>query len=79
MVGTGSAMVYVKMASSAFLDQESMEDSLQSSNAVPQWYIVVTSEQKIIAGAGVIANDFYLLFCQKSRMLGQHQLKASHV
>lgn len=39
--------------------QESMEDSLQSSNAVPQWYIVVTSEQKIIAGAGVIANDFH--------------------
>ncbi len=27
--------------------QESMEDSLQSSNAVPQWYIVVTSEQKL--------------------------------
>ena len=59
MVGTGSAMVYVKMASSAFLLPREHEDSLQSSNAVPQWYIVVTSEQKIIAGAGVIANDFH--------------------
>lgn len=36
---------------------ESMEESLQN-DAVPQWYVVVDKEV-IIAGLGVIANDFH--------------------
>ncbi len=40
---------------------ESMEECLQRNNAVPQWYIVTIGE-KIIAGLGVIENDFH---CRK--------------
>lgn len=36
---------------------ESMEESLQE-DAVPQWYVVMKDE-KIIAGLGVIENDFH--------------------
>lgn len=39
--------------------QESMALSLRSKNAIPQWYILVTIEQKIVAGAGVVVNDFH--------------------
>lgn len=39
--------------------QESMETSLLPNHVVPQWYILVTEEQKIVAGAGVIENDFH--------------------
>ncbi len=37
---------------------ESMEECLKNVAAVPQWYIVM-DEQKIIAGLGVIDNDFH--------------------
>lgn len=37
---------------------ESMEKSLESTSAVPQWYIVLNREM-IIAGIGVIENDFH--------------------
>lgn len=37
---------------------ESMEECLENRNAVPQWYCVMDDE-KIIAGLGVIENDFY--------------------
>lgn len=37
---------------------ESMEDSLKGSSAVPQWYYV-EDEGRIIAGIGVIENDFH--------------------
>ena len=36
----------------------SIDDSIQRRVPVPQWY-VVTEEEKIIAGAGVIENDFH--------------------
>ena len=36
----------------------SIDESIQQSAPVPQWY-VVTEEEKIIAGAGVIENDFH--------------------
>ncbi|EOH93495.1 GNAT family N-acetyltransferase [Enterococcus villorum] len=39
--------------------QESMAESLRLKNVVPQWYIFITAEQKIVAGAGVINNDFH--------------------
>lgn len=38
--------------------RESMEDCIRSLAAVPQWYIVM-EEDKIIAGVGVIENDFH--------------------
>ena len=37
---------------------ESMEESLKPGVAVPRWYIVV-EKSSIIAGAGVIENDFH--------------------
>lgn len=37
---------------------ESMQECLKGSTAVPQWYIVKDAE-KIIAGIGVIENDFH--------------------
>lgn len=37
---------------------ESMEDCLLSQNIVPQWYVVL-DEDEIIAGLGVIENDFH--------------------
>jgi len=37
---------------------ESMDDCLNSCKAVPQWYIVLDKD-KIIAGLGVIKNDFH--------------------
>lgn len=37
---------------------ESMEVCLENCSAVPQWYVVM-KEQKIIAGLGVIENDFH--------------------
>ena len=37
---------------------ESMNDCLKNENAIPQWYIM-TSDDEIIGGLGVIANDFH--------------------
>lgn len=37
---------------------ESMEDSLTTSNPVPQWYVAVENH-RIIGGLGVIENDFH--------------------
>lgn len=37
---------------------ESMEESLQGNSAVPQWYIVMDGG-RVIAGIGVIDNDFH--------------------
>ncbi|MDY5857014.1 MAG: GNAT family N-acetyltransferase [Anaerovoracaceae bacterium] len=42
---------------------ESMEECRKASGPVPQWYVVTDAEaeepEKIVAGAGVIANDFH--------------------
>lgn len=37
---------------------ESMDDCLSSRNPVPQWYVVLEKDE-IIAGLGVIENDFH--------------------
>ena len=37
---------------------ESIEESLNSENPVPQWYLAIKEEQ-IIGGIGVIENDFH--------------------
>lgn len=38
---------------------ESMEDSRTSKHGVPAWYIVLDEQEHIIAGIGVIENDFH--------------------
>lgn len=38
--------------------QTSMNDCIEEKSAVPQWYIVL-NQNKIIAGIGVIENDFH--------------------
>ncbi len=38
--------------------RESMEDCLRGQSAIPQWYVALDGAQ-IIAGAGVIKNDFH--------------------
>lgn len=49
---------HAKWGVPAELYLESMEDSFISKSGVPQWYIVV-KENDIIAGLGVIENDFH--------------------
>lgn len=39
--------------------RESMEDCLRQRAPVPQWYLVLSEGRRIIAGAGVIDNDFH--------------------
>lgn len=39
--------------------QESIEQSITQKAVIPQWYIVLDTEQKIVAGCGVIDNDFH--------------------
>lgn len=39
--------------------RESIQECTQCKMAVPQWYIVLDEAQNIIAGAGVIENDFH--------------------
>ena len=34
-------------------------NSVENVKAIPQWYIVADSQQRLIAGAGVIENDFH--------------------
>lgn len=38
---------------------ESIHSCIRQKNTVPQWYIMVKSDTDIIAGAGVIENDFH--------------------
>lgn len=38
---------------------ESITDCMNNIGAVPQWYIVLNQDDNIIAGAGVIENDFH--------------------
>ncbi|EPF74519.1 GNAT family N-acetyltransferase [Acinetobacter rudis] len=39
--------------------QESIQQSIAEKIGIPQWYIVVDTEQRIVAGCGVIDNDFH--------------------
>lgn len=45
------------------IPQQEYENSIQQcicqKNTVPQWYVVVNESDEIIAGAGVIENDFH--------------------
>ena len=39
--------------------QTSMEDSLRAPGGVPRWYVMLDGQGEILAGAGVIENDFH--------------------
>ncbi|MCI7300880.1 GNAT family N-acetyltransferase [Ihubacter massiliensis] len=39
--------------------KESMELCIRQQQGIPQWYVVLDEKQGIIAGAGVIENDFH--------------------
>ncbi len=39
--------------------EESIDEAIQQKHAVPQWYIALNEAEEIIAGAGVIDNDFH--------------------
>lgn len=39
--------------------QKSVEEYISGKNDIPQWYIVLDHNQNIIAGAGIIENDFH--------------------
>ena len=45
------------------IPQQEYENSIQQCiyqrNTIPQWYVVVNESDEIIAGAGVIENDFH--------------------
>ena len=45
------------IAESAY--RQSMQESLRPRDAVPHWYLVLTPQGRIAAGAGVIENDFH--------------------
>ncbi|MBE6730432.1 MAG: GNAT family N-acetyltransferase [Ruminococcaceae bacterium] len=38
---------------------ESMDEDIENKNKIPKWYVVLNSIGEIIAGAGVIENDFH--------------------
>ena len=38
---------------------ESMNDALTTDSGVPAWYVMLHEQEEIIAGLGVIANDFH--------------------
>ena len=39
--------------------KESIELCIRQQQGIPQWYVVLDEKQGIIAGAGVIENDFH--------------------
>lgn len=39
--------------------KESMEQSINQKTGIPQWYIVLNENLEMIAGAGIIENDFH--------------------
>ena len=39
--------------------RESIRSCIENEKAIPQWYVVTDRKQRVIAGAGVIENDFH--------------------
>ncbi len=39
--------------------RDSMKECVSKKSKIPQWYIVLNDNQEIVAGAGVIDNDFH--------------------
>ena len=38
---------------------ESMSEGIMKDNDYPEWYVIVNEEDHIVAGAGIITNDFH--------------------
>lgn len=36
-----------------------MKECMERKTGIPQWYVIVDGQRNIIAGTGVIENDFY--------------------
>ena len=39
--------------------RESIQECINKKTGIPQWYVVLDEKQEIIAGAGIIENDFH--------------------
>ena len=39
--------------------EESIDQCILNGTGVPQWYVILDGEERIVAGAGVIENDFH--------------------
>lgn len=39
--------------------QESIQECVMQCSGIPQWYVMINERREIIAGAGVIKNDFH--------------------
>ncbi|ENW81838.1 hypothetical protein F909_01522 [Acinetobacter sp. ANC 3929] len=39
--------------------RDSIQTSIEQPQGIPQWYVILNEQQQIIAGAGVIDNDFH--------------------
>ena len=39
--------------------EESIDEAISKVQPAPQWYIVLNEDEEIIAGAGIIDNDFH--------------------
>lgn len=55
---------YIEKAASWFsskwhIDVEQYKESMKNKKGIPQWYVMVNEDEKIIAGCGVIENDFH--------------------
>lgn len=37
----------------------SIQECVQQQTGIPQWYLVLDADQRIVAGAGIIENDFH--------------------
>ena len=59
LIGTAALWFHGKwnVPEQAYID--SMTNALKSESGVPRWYVVLSDEKEIIAGLGVIENDFH--------------------
>jgi N-acetylglutamate synthase-like GNAT family acetyltransferase len=48
-----------KWAIPADVYRESIQEYINQKTGIPQWYVVLNEKQEIIAGAGIIENDFH--------------------
>lgn len=58
-INMASAWFSEKWGIEAALYKESMENSLIAHSKIPKWYVLIDSNQTIIGGIGIIANDFH--------------------
>lgn len=54
------------------IDVEKYKESMQNHRGVPQWYIILNEDNKIIAGCGIIENDFHERIDLSPNLCGLH-------